>query len=118
VVPSLDTEVCALQTEYFNKAAQSISDDIVIYTISVDLPFAQKRWVTDNEITNVTTLSDFNTADFGLNYGLLLKELRLLTRAVVVVDKNDKIADFQIVAEITEEPDYARTLDVIKELAG
>ena len=118
VVPSLDTEVCALQTENFNKAAQNLSDDIVLYTVSMDLPFAQKRWVSDNKVTNITTLSDFNSADFGLKYGILLKELRLLTRAVVIVDKNDKIADFQIVPEITEEPDYAHTLDVIRELAG
>jgi thioredoxin-dependent peroxiredoxin len=116
VVPSLDTEVCAIQTEHFNKAAKRLSDDVVIYTVSMDLPFAQKRWITENEINNVVTLSDFNTADFGLEYGLLLKELRLLTRAVVVVDKNDKIADYQIVPEITDEPDYAQTLDVIRKL--
>ena len=116
VVPSLDTEVCALQTERFNKEAQKLGDDIVIYTVSMDLPFAQKRWVTDNEVENVTTLSDFNSADFGQKYGLLLKELRLLTRAVVIVDKDDKIASIQIVPEITEEPDYGQVLDNLKKL--
>jgi len=116
-VPSLDTEVCALETEIFNKEAQKLSKDVVVYTISMDLPFAQKRWVDENEIEDVITLSDFNNADFGKNYGVLLKELRLLTRAVIVVDKNDKIADFQIVPEISNEPDYGRTLEAIRNIS-
>jgi len=117
VVPSLDTEVCALQTERFNKEAQKLSDDIVIYTVSMDLPFAQKRWTDDNDIEDVVTLSDFNNADFGMKYGMLLKELRLLTRGVIVVDKNDKVADLQIVPEITDEPDYVRALEALRDLA-
>ncbi len=117
VVPSLDTEVCALQTERFNKEAQKLSDDIAIYTVSMDLPFAQKRWVEDNDIRDVTTLSDFNNADFGLKYGMLLKELRLLTRGVLVVDKDDKIVDIQIVPEITDEPDYVQSLEAIKSIS-
>jgi thiol peroxidase len=116
-VPSLDTEVCALETEIFNKEAQKLSKDVVVYTISMDLPFAQKRWVDENEIEDVITLSDFNNADFGKSYGVLLKELRLLTRAVIVVDKNDKIADFQIVPEISNEPDYGRTLEAIRNIS-
>jgi len=116
-VPSLDTEVCALETEKFNKEAKKLSKNVVVYTISMDLPFAQKRWAEENEISNVITLSDFNSADFGKKYGVLLKELRLLTRAVIVVDTNDRIADFQIVPEISNEPDYARTLEVIKNLS-
>ncbi len=116
-VPSLDTEVCALETETFNKEARKLGKDVVVYTISMDLPFAQKRWVDENEVNDVITLSDFNSADFGKNYGVLIKELRLLTRAVIVVDKDNKIADFQIVPEITNEPDYGRTLEVIKSLS-
>lgn len=116
-VPSLDTEVCALETEIFNKEAQKLSKDVVVYTISMDLPFAQKRWVDENEIEDVITLSDFNNADFGKSYGVLLKELRLLTRAVIVIDKNDKIADFQIVPEISNEPDYGRTLEAISNIS-
>ena len=116
VVPSLDTEVCALQTERFNKEAQKLGDDIVIYTISMDLPFAQKRWVTEHEVEQVTTLSDFNSANFGQKYGLLLKEIRLLTRSVVIVDKDDKIASIQIVPEISNEPDYGQVLDDLKKL--
>lgn len=116
IVPSLDTEVCALQTERFNKEARKLGDDIVIYTISMDLPFAQKRWTTENEITGVTTLSDFNSADFGRKYGLLLKELRLLTRAVVIVDKDDKVVSIQIVPEITDEPDYGQVLEELDKL--
>lgn len=116
-VPSLDTEVCALETETFNKEAQKLSKDVVVYTISMDLPFAQKRWVDENEVNDVITLSDFNSADFGKNYGVLIKEVRLLTRAVIVVDKDNKIADFQIVPEITNEPDYGRTLEVIRSLS-
>ncbi len=116
VVPSLDTEVCALQTERFNQEAQKLGDDIVIYTVSMDLPFAQKRWVTENEVNDVTTLSDFNAADFGQKYGLLLKEIRLLTRAVVIVDRDDKIASIQIVPEISDEPNYGQVLDDLKQL--
>jgi len=117
IVPSLDTEVCAIQTEHFSKAVSQLTDNVVFYTVSMDLPFAQKRWLEENEINNVITLSDFNSADFGLKFGVLLKELRLLTRAVVVVDQEDKIANFQIVPEITEEPNYSEILDTIKKLS-
>ena len=117
IVPSLDTEVCAIQTEHFSKAVKTLADNVVFYTISMDLPFAQKRWIEENEMTNVITLSDFNSADFGLKYGVLLKELRLLTRAVVVVDQNDKIVNYQIVPEITDEPDYASILEAVKKIS-
>ncbi|NIP42614.1 MAG: thiol peroxidase [candidate division Zixibacteria bacterium] len=116
VVSSLDTEVCALQTERFNKEVKKISDEIKFFTISMDLPFAQKRWVDENELEDVITLSDFNDADFGLKYGLLLKEIRLLSRAVVIVDKNNKIVDFQIVPEVSDEPDYARSLEALRKI--
>lgn len=117
IVPSLDTEVCAIQTEHFSKAVKNLADNLVFYTISMDLPFAQKRWIEDNELTNVITLSDFNWADFGLHYGVLLKELRLLTRAVVVIDTQDKIVNYQIVPEITDEPDYGEIIEAIKKIS-
>jgi len=102
-----------LQTERFNREAQRLSADIVIYTISMDLPFAQKRWIEENQVHNVITASDFNTADFGIKYGILLKEIRLLTRAVFIIGRDDHIVYMQIVPEITEEPDYAAVLEAI-----
>jgi thiol peroxidase len=116
VVPSLDTEVCALQTERFNKEVKRVSDDIEFITVSMDLPFAQKRWIEEWELEGIITLSDFNDANFGLNYGLLFKEIRLLTRSALIVDKDNKIADIQIVPEVSNEPDYARSLEVLREL--
>ncbi|MBD3217968.1 MAG: thiol peroxidase [candidate division Zixibacteria bacterium] len=115
-VPSLDTEVCALQTERFDKEIKRVGKDIEFLTISMDLPFAQKRWIKEWELEDIITLSDFNDANFGTNYGLLLKEIRLLARAALIVDKDNKITDFQIVPEISDEPDYARSLEILREL--
>ncbi|MEI8349566.1 MAG: thiol peroxidase [Candidatus Omnitrophota bacterium] len=111
--PSADTPVCDLQLKEFNKRAVSLSGDIVILGISKDLPFAQKRFCELNNIKNVTTLSDYKYSSFGLNYGLLIKELNLLARAVLVVDKNDILRYMRIVDEITQPPNYD---DVLKNL--
>lgn len=108
--PSADTPVCDLQLKEFNKRAAALSEDIVIIGISKDLPFAQKRFCELNNIKHVTTLSDYRYASFGLNYGLLIKELNLLARAVLIVDKDDALRYMQVVSEITHQPDYDDTL--------
>jgi thiol peroxidase len=116
-VPSLDTGVCDTMTRKFNEEAATLSDAVAVYTISVDLPFAQKRWCGNAGIDQVETLSDYQERSFGLNYGILIKELKLLARAVFVIDKDDKIVYRQIVEEVTDEPDYAAALDAVKKLS-
>ncbi len=114
--PSLDTGVCDVMTRRFNEEAGKLGKDVVVLTISMDLPFAQKRWCGAAGVTHVTTLSDYQTADFGNKYGLLIKELRLLARAVLVVDKTGVIRYVQIVPEIATEPDYAAALKAAKDV--
>jgi thiol peroxidase len=109
-VPSLDTPVCDAETRRFNQEAASLPGDVVVLTISLDLPFAQKRWCGSAGIEKVTTLSDYRDRSFGLNYGVLIKELLLLTRAIFVVDAQDVIRYIQIVPEVTSEPDYAAVI--------
>ncbi len=104
-VPSLDTGVCDTETRTFNKRASELSDDIAILTISMDLPFAQARWCGAAGVDQVETLSDYQQASFGEKYGVLIKELRLLARAVFVVDKEGKIAFIQVLPEVATEPD-------------
>lgn len=115
-VPSLDTSVCDTMTRRFNEEAGKLGEDVVVLTISMDLPFAQKRWCGAAGIENVQTLSDHRDGSFGLAYGLLIKELRLLARAVFVVDKDGVIQYKQIVPELTDEPDYEAALNIVKEL--
>ncbi len=116
VVPSLDTPVCDAMTRHFNQDIAALPDSVAAYTISVDLPFAQKRWCGNAGIDKVQTLSDYQDRSFGLNYGLLLKELKLLARAVYVVDQNDKVVYAELVPEVTAEPDYAAALEAVKQL--
>jgi len=104
--PSIDTPVCDLQVKEFNKRAVGLSSDIVIIGISKDLPFAQARFCQANDIKNILTFSDYKFSSFGINYGLLIKELNLLARAIIILDKNDIIRYIQIVAELTRAPDY------------
>ncbi|MGE5279990.1 MAG: thiol peroxidase [Deltaproteobacteria bacterium] len=108
--PSLDTPVCDLQVKEFNKRAAGMDKDVVVIGISQDLPFAQKRFCDANKIDRVTTLSDYKTNSFGINYGLLIKELHLLARAVLILDKNDVIRYIQVVDEVTHAPDYEAVL--------
>ena len=115
-VPSLDTPVCDLETRKFNRMAAELSSDVQILTISMDLPFAQKRWCGAAGVDKVTTLSDHREAGFGHAYGVLIKELRLLARAVFVVDQNGVIQYLQLVQEVTEEPDYKAALEAVKQL--
>jgi thiol peroxidase len=113
-VPSLDTPVCDTETRRFNQEAAGLPDAVVVLTISLDLPFAQKRWCGAAGIDKVTTLSDYRDRSFGQNYGVLIKELLLLTRAIFVVDAQDVIRYIQIVPEVTSEPDYAAVIAAAK----
>jgi thiol peroxidase len=115
-VPSLDTPVCDLETRRFNQEAADLSPDIVILTVSMDLPFAQKRWCGAAGVDRVITLSDHKDASFGAAYGVLIKELRLLARAVFVVDRKGVVQYIQIVKEVTQEPDYEAALQAAKNL--
>jgi len=117
-VPSLDTPVCAVETRRFNAEAAKLSADVRILTISMDLPFAQKRWCGAMGIDKVVTLSDHREASFGLNYGVLIKELRLLARAVFVVDRAGVLTYVEQVREIADEPNYAAVLSALTRAAG
>ncbi|PLX93787.1 MAG: thiol peroxidase [Desulfuromonas sp.] len=116
VVPSIDTPVCDTMTRTFNKEAAALGDGVAVYTVSLDLPFAQKRWCGAAGIEEVKTLSDYQERSFGLSYGLLIKELKLLARAVYVIDQNGKVAYREIVPEVTAEPDYSAALAAAKGL--
>ncbi|WP_339228396.1 thiol peroxidase [Oceanobacillus sp. FSL K6-2867] len=109
VVPSIDTGVCSEQTRRFNEEADKL-DNVVVLTISMDLPFAQSRWCAANGIKKVDTLSDHRDADFGKNYGVLMEELRLLARAIFVVDSNDDVRHAEYVEEVSTHPDYEAAL--------
>ncbi len=115
-VPSLDTGVCDVMTRRFNDEAGKLGDEVVVLTISMDLPFAQNRWCGATGVTHVTTLSDYQTADFGQKYGLLIKELRLLARAVLVIDKAGVVRYVQVVPEIATEPDYDAVLKAVNDV--
>ncbi len=115
-IPSLDTPVCDMETRRFNEEAGMLGSDVAIFTISMDLPFAQKRWCGTAGVDKVTTLSDHFSASFGEAYGVLIKELRLLARALFVVDKNGVVNYVQIVKEIADEPDYTEVLMALKNL--
>lgn len=114
VVPSVDTGVCATQTRTFNKEAAGLSRDVVILTVSLDLPFAQKRFCAAEGIDQVVMGSDYKYHEFAEKFGLLINELGLLARAVIVVDKNGTIIHSQVVPEMTHEPDYKAALDAVK----
>jgi thiol peroxidase len=116
-VPSLDTPVCDLQTRRFNQEAVGLGKDVQILTLSMDLPFAQKRWCGAAGIASLKTLSDHRDAAFGSAYGVLIKELRLLARAVFVVDRQGVIRYIQVVKEIATEPDYAAALEAVRKIA-
>jgi thioredoxin-dependent peroxiredoxin len=115
-VPSIDTPVCDTMTRKFNEEAGRLPDKVAVYTISLDLPFAQKRWCGTAGIEKIQVLSDYQDRTFGLNYGILIRELKLLARAVFVLDQDEKIAYMEIVPEVTAEPDYAAALAAVKKL--
>lgn len=115
-VPSLDTPVCDTETRRFNDAAQGLGRQVVIATISMDLPFAQARWCGAAGVKHVKTFSDHREASFGLNYGVLIKEWRLLARAVFVLDRQGIVRYVELVPEVTQEPNYAAALAAVAAL--
>lgn len=116
-VPSLDTPVCDMETRRFNQEAESLGQDVRILTVSMDLPFAQKRWCGAAGVDRVVTLSDHRDAAFGTAYGVLIKELRLLARAVFIIDREGVVRYIQLVKELTQEPDYDAVLSALKGIA-
>jgi thiol peroxidase len=117
VVPSLDTAVCDQETRTFNEKAASLSPGTVVLTVSMDLPFAQKRWCGTHGIERVLTLSDYKHRDVGTKFGLRMRENGLLARAVYVIDSKGVIRYEQIVKEIATEPDYDAVLAVANDVA-
>ena len=116
VFPSIDTGVCATQTRTFNKRATELSEDVVILTMSKDLPFALGRFCAAEGINNIHTLSDFKFSKFGLEYGFLVKENQLHARGVVVIDKNGVVKYKEITKDILDEPNYDLAIAAVKEL--
>ena len=114
VFPSIDTKVCAAQTRRFNREASTLGEEIVVLCISKDLPFAQTRFCAAEGLDKVITLSDFKNNDFGEKYGFLLEELGLLTRGIVVIDKDDVVQYVEYVSEVAEEPDYRKAIEEAK----
>lgn len=112
-VPSLDTAVCDMEVRRFNQEASKLSD-VTVYTISMDLPFAQARWCGNAGIENVVTASDYKDREFSKAYGLYIKELGLISRAVIVIDENNKVTYVEYLEEITNEPNYEKALEAIK----
>ena len=112
-VPSVDTGVCSDETKRFNEEADKL-DNVHILTISMDLPFAQTRWCSANGIKDLDLLSDHRDADFGEKYGVLMKELRLLARAIFVVNSDNKVTYVQYVDEVTNHPNYDEALDAAR----
>jgi thiol peroxidase len=113
-VPSLDTPVCDMETRRFNQEAANLGDDVRILTVSMDLPFAQKRWCGNAGVERVQTLSDHKEASFGSAYGVLIEELRLLARCVFVLDREGTVVGVHMVNEVTNEPDYEAVLEMVR----
>ena len=116
VVPSVDTPTCEAQTHLLSEKDRKLADQVEMVTISMDLPFAQQRFAKEAKIKNVTFYSDYKTAEFGLNNGLLIDPLHLLARAVIVTDKNNVVRYLQVVPEVTQLPDMAAAMAFAKTL--
>ena len=117
VVHSLDTSVCDLQTQRFEEEAGKLKD-VVIYTISVDLPFAQARYCGAHNVHNLQTLSDHRDASFGMAYGVLIKELRLHSRAIFIIGRDDTVRYVEYVKEVSQPPDYDRAIGALKKMGA
>lgn len=118
VTPSLDTPVCDLQARTFNEQAAILPDSVAVLNISMDLPFAIARFCANEGIEKIKTLSDHRDASFGVAYGVLIKELRLLSRSVFVIDAKDRITYVEMVPEITNAPNYDKALAEVRKLVG
>ncbi|HPD98578.1 MAG TPA: thiol peroxidase [Synergistales bacterium] len=116
VTPSLDTPVCDLQAHWFNEEASSLPSDVEVINISMDLPFAIRRFCVAGGIDSVRVLSDHRDASFGKGWGILISELRLLARAVFVVDRDNILRYVEIVPEVTSPPDYDSAMEALKSL--
>lgn len=114
IVPSIDTSVCDMQTRWFNEEAAKI-DGLTVLSISVDLPFAIKKYCATKGIENIKTLSDHKDLDFGLKYGFVIEELRLLARGTVVIDRDDIVRHVEYVPNVSDHPDYAKVMTTVKE---
>jgi len=115
-VVSLDTDVCDLEARRFNKEVAALGGNVQVLLISMDLPFAQKRWAREAEADELVTLSDHKDCSFGLAYGLLIKDVRLLARAVYVIDAQGVIRYAEVVREVSEEPDYDAALAALRKV--
>lgn len=115
-VPSIDTPVCSLETRRFNQEAAKLAPEAVVVTVSKDLPFAQARWCAANGIDNLVLLSDYKNQGFAQDYGVLMRDLGLLARAVFIIDKQGIIQYIQFVEEVSKEPDYQAVLDKAHQL--
>ena len=116
VVPSLDTGICSLQTKHFNEKVASQFPSVVMLTISADLPFAQKRFCKAENIDKITTLSDSVWRDFGQKYGLIIKDMGLLTRTVFILDESHNVIYKQLVSSLSTEPEYNSVIEKLKTL--
>ncbi len=118
VVPSIDTSVCSLETARFNRELDNLPDSVVGYTVSVDTPFAQKRWCGTEGVEKMQLLSDFKGQNFAKSYGVYLDELGIAARCVFIVDKDGNIAYTQLVPEVSQEPNYDEVMNQARELAA
>jgi thiol peroxidase len=116
VVPSIDTGICSLQTKRFNSEVANLPDNVVLLTISTDLPFAQKRYCQQEQVADMAVLSDAVWRDFGSNYGLLIKDMGILTRAILLIDSSGILRYQQLVPELAQEPDYDAALTALGQL--
>jgi thiol peroxidase len=116
VVPSLDTGVCDAQTRRFNVEAAKLGDKVTVLTVSMDLPFAQARWCGAAGVDQVVTLSDYKDASFGVAYGVLIKELRLLMRSIFVVDADNNVQYVEYLSEMTNSPDFDKAIEAVSKL--
>lgn len=115
-VPSLDTPVCDLEVRHFNEESKKLADKVTFLAVSRDLPFAQTRWIENADVSHVIALSDYKLTDFGLNYGVLIKELRLLARAVFVINADGVLTYSQLCPEVRQPPEYGPILEAINKL--
>lgn len=118
VVPSIDTGICSLQTKRFNEEVAKLPANVVLLTISTDLPFAQKRFCQQEQIEAMQVLSDAVWRDFGSNYGLLIKDMGLLARAIIIIDQAGLVAYQQLVPELALEPDYEAALTALQQITA